>query len=241
MLEVRRVKSPQELKCIREAGEVMTSGLDRLIEGLIAGEAEATAAAAAAEKIISAGGTIHMIPCSHGDNIQYWCTNQLSGYSLEIPKPGELVRGWIYGPMREGYWLDPGRTAVCGGKPSEAQKALIESNVQIIEQLIDAIRPGVKVIDVARLGERLIQQTGGEKDQAAEKWPHFGHFMGLFFELPYIGTQMCNEEDVFSASTVVGVEAFVTQTEVGSSGIEQNFIVHEDYNEILTKTPLIWW
>ncbi|HCU88690.1 MAG TPA: hypothetical protein DGR97_02020 [Gammaproteobacteria bacterium] len=91
VLEVRRVKSPQELKCIREGGEFMTSGLDRLIEGLIAGEAEATAAAAAAEKIISAGGTIHMIPCSHGDNIQYWCTNQLSGYSLENPKPGELV------------------------------------------------------------------------------------------------------------------------------------------------------
>jgi Xaa-Pro aminopeptidase len=241
VLDVRRLKSPRELECLREAGEIMTSGLDRLLEGLIAGETEASAAGAAAEKIIAAGGTIHMIPCSHGDNIQYWCTNQLSGCSLERPKPGDLVRGWIYGPMKEGYWLDPGRTAVCGGKPNEAQKALIETNAHIIKQLMDAVRPGVKVMDVARLGERLMQKTGGEKDQAAEKWPHFGHSIGLFFELPYIGTQMCSEDDVFSASTAVGIEAFVTQTEVGSSGIEQNFIVHEDHNEILTKTPVIWW
>lgn len=241
VLSVRRLKSPRELECMREAGEIMTRGLDRLLEGLIAGETEAAAAAAAAGKIIEAGGSIHMIPCSHGDMIQYWCTNQLSGYSQQRPKPGDLVRGWIYGPIREGYWLDPGRTAVCDGKPNSDQKALIETNVRIIDQLIEAVRPGVRVMDVARLGERLIRETGGEKDQAAEKWPHFGHSIGLFFELPYIGTQMCSEEDTFHASTAIGVEAFVTKSGVGSSGIEQNFIVHEDHNEILTKTPTIWW
>ncbi|MFP6682950.1 MAG: M24 family metallopeptidase [Gammaproteobacteria bacterium] len=241
VLSVRKHKSLRELECMREAGKIMTKGLDRLLEGLIAGEAETVAAAAAAGKIIEAGGSIHMIPCSHGDMIQYWCTNQLAGYSQTSPKPGDLVRGWIYGPIREGYWLDPGRTAVCGGKPNDEQKALIEMNANVIGQLMDAVRPGAKAMDVARLGERLMQESGGEKDQAAEKWPHFGHFMGLFFELPYIGTQMCSDEDVFSASTVVGIEAFVTKSGVGSSGIEQNFIVHADHNEILTKTPVVWW
>jgi hypothetical protein len=68
-----------------------------------------------------------------------------------------------------------------------------------------------------------------------------GHFLGLFFELPYIGTQMCSEGDTFHASAAIGIEAFVTKSGVGSSGIEQNFIVHEDHNEIISKTPMIWW
>ena len=241
VLSVRRLKSRRELDCMREAGEIMTRGLDRLIEGLVAGEAEAAAAAAAAGKIIEAGGSIHMIPCSHGDMIQYWVRNQLTGYSQDRPKPGDLVRGWIYGPIREGYWLDPGRSAVCGGRPNSDQKGLVETNARIIDTLIDAVRPGVRVMDVARLGEQLMQETGGEKDQAAEKWPHFGHSVGLFFETPYIGTTMCTEDDLFNASTVIGVEAFVAKNGVGSAGFEQNFIVHEDHNEILTKTPMIWW
>ena len=241
VLSVRRLKSRRELDCMREAGEIMTRGLNRLIEGLVAGEAEASAAAAAAGKIIEAGGSIHMIPCSHGDMIQYWVRNQLTGYSQDCPKRGDLVRGWIYGPIREGYWLDPGRTAVCGGRPNSEQKALIETNARIIETLMDAVRPGVRVMDVARLGEQLMQETGGEKDQAAEKWPHFGHSIGIFFETPYIGTTMCTEDDLFGASTVIGVEAFVAKGGVGSAGFEQNFIVHEDHNEVLTKTPMIWW
>ena len=241
VLSVRRLKSPRELDCMREAGEIMTRALNSLIGNLIAGKKEAEAAGAAAEIIVRAGGSVHMIPCSHGDLIQYWCRNPLVGYSQDSPKPGDLVRGWIYGPIREGYWLDPGRTAVAGGHPTKEQKALVETNVQIIESLIKAIRPGVSVMEVARLGERLAQEAGGEKDQAAEKWPHFGHLVGMFFETPYFGSQMCSSDDKFQAGMACGVEAFVSRTDVGSSGFEQNFIVGESANEILTKSPMIWW
>ena len=65
--------------------------------------------------------------------------------------------------------------------------------------------------------------------------------IGLFIETPYIGTTMCSEEDRFRANMVIGVEAFVSRSGVGSAGLEQNFIVHEERHEILTKTPMIWW
>jgi hypothetical protein len=96
-------------------------------------------------------------------------------------------------------------------------------------------------MEVAQLGNRLAQEAGGEKDQAAEKWPHFGHSIGLFIETPYIGTTMCDEDDVFRADMVIGVEAFVSRSGVGSAGYEQNFIVGEHGNEILCTTPMIWW
>jgi Xaa-Pro dipeptidase len=241
VLAIRRFKSPRELDCMREAGEIMTRALNRLIGDLISGKKEAEAAGAAAEIIVRAGGAVHMIPCSHGDMISYWCRNPLVGSSQDSPENGDLVRGWIYGPIREGYWLDPGRTAVAGGHPSKEQKALIERNANLIDTLIDAIRPGMKVMEVARLGEKLAQEAGGEKDQAAEKWPHFGHLLGMFFETPYIGTKMCGPNDVFQAGMACGVEAFLSQAGVGSSGFEQNFIIGETGNELLSKSPMIWW
>jgi Xaa-Pro dipeptidase len=241
VLAVRRRKSKRELQCMREAGEIMSGALTRLIEGLVSGERETTTAAAAVSRIVEAGGAIHMAPCNHGDMIQYWVRNQLMGYSHDAPKRGEIVRGWMYGPIHEGYWLDPGRTAVCGGKPTREQRELIETNARVIDTIIAAIRPGVSVMEVAKLGARLMQETGAEKDQAAEKWPHFGHSIGIFIETPYIGETMCSESDRFTADSVLGVEAFLARSGVGSSGFEQNFIVHEDRNEILGTTPMIWW
>ena len=241
VLAVRRRKSKRELQCMREAGEIMSRALTRLIEGLVSGERETTTAAAAVSRIVEAGGAIHMAPCNHGDMIQYWVRNQLMGYSHDAPKRGEIVRGSMYGPIHEGYWLDPGRTAVCGGKPTREQRELIETNARVIDTIIAAIRPGVSVMEVAKLGARLMQETGAEKDQAAEKWPHFGHSIGIFIETPYIGETMCSESDRFTADSVLGVEAFLARSGVGSSGFEQNFIVHEDRNEILGTTPMIWW
>src|SRR5581483_8866305 len=145
VLSVRRRKSPRELQCMREAGEIMSGALTRLLEGLIAGERETAAAAAAVARIVEAGGAIHMAPCNHGDMIEMWVRNQLMGYSDDAPKRGDVVRGWMYGPIREGYWLDPGRTAVCGGRPTPEQREMIETNARVVEQLIAAIRPGVRV------------------------------------------------------------------------------------------------
>ncbi len=242
VLDVRRKKSAAEIRCMREGGQVMTLALNRLMQGLIDGERENVAAGAASEIIVREGGAVHMVPCSHGEMIRYWVSNPLTGHSDVAPNPGDLVRGWIYGPVREGYWLDPGRTAVCGGQPNDDQRSIVEDNARIIHTLIDAIKPGVRVKEVAELGERLVTEASDEKDQAAEKWPHFGHYMGMFFETPYIGATMCGDDDVFEAGTVLGVEAFIARKDVGASGIEQNFILHEDGSiEHITTTPMVWW
>lgn len=56
---------------------------------------------------------------------------------------GDMLRGWVYGPILKGYWLDPGRTAVCGNKPSRSQRELIEGSLHIHNTIIDAFRPGI--------------------------------------------------------------------------------------------------
>ncbi|MGH6719590.1 MAG: M24 family metallopeptidase [Alphaproteobacteria bacterium] len=239
--DVRRIKSPRELAAIRHGGQTVGRALSRLIEGLIAGKSEAEAAGEAAREVVRGGGHVHMIPVNHGDLIHYFTRDPLAGYSQDAPKAGDLVRGWVYGPMFQGYWLDPGRTAVCGRRPSNAQKNLIEACAGIVDGLIAEIRPGVRLMDVARKGEGMLAAVGAEKDQAAEKWPLFGHGVGLFFEKPYISTTMGDAQDVFEPGMVMGVEAFVAHAGVGSAGFEQNVIVGPAGAEVITDAPMLWW
>lgn len=239
--DARRIKSPRELVAIRQAGKIAGRALTRLVENLVAGKSEAEAAGEAAREVVRGGGHVHMIPVNHGELIHYFTRDPLAGYSHDAPKAGDLVRGWVYGPMFQGYWLDPGRTAVCGKRASNAQKNLIEACAGIVETLVADIRPGVRLADLAVKGQKMLADAGAEKDQAAEKWPLFGHGVGLFFEKPYISTSMGSPDDVFEEGMVMGVEAFVAHAGVGSAGFEQNVIVGPKGAEIITDAPMLWW
>jgi Xaa-Pro aminopeptidase len=238
---VRTIKSRRELDALRVGGETASRALSLLIEGLLAGKSEAEAAGEAAREVVRRGGHVHMIPVSHGDLINYFVRYPLAGYSFDVPKEGDIVRGWVYGPMFQGYWLDPGRTAVVGRRPTNAQKDLVESCANVVERLIAMIRPGVALATLAAEGDRMIQAAGGEKDQAAEKFPLFGHGVGLFFEKPYISKLMGEDGDVFREGMAMGVEAFLARGGVGAAGFEQNVIVGPTGAELLTTTPMLWW
>ena len=151
------------------------------------------------------------------------------------------MRGWVYGPLFEGYYVDPGRTAVCGNKPERAVKDLVETGAAIIDSIIAEIRPGVRVMDIALHGRAVCRQYGAESNQMAEKWPHFGHGIGLFFEKPYLGPELCSEDDIIEEGMALGVEAFFGTEDLGSTGFEQNLLVTAEGTEIITKTPMIWW
>lgn len=183
---------------------------------------------------------MHMIPISHGEHILNFVSEPIAAYNHESARQGEIIRGWVYGPMFQGYWIDPGRTTV-RGRPTNSQKEMIETCGGIVEKCIAAIRPGVEVQEVARLGERLFEEAGGEKDQAAEKFPLYGHGIGLFFEKPYISTTMGEPGDVFEENMAFGVEAFLARTGVGSAGFEQNILVAAEGVELLTTSPMYSW
>jgi Xaa-Pro aminopeptidase len=239
---VRRIKSERELTAYREGGVIVTAGLDKLFERLFAGDSEAEAAGAAAKEVVSRGGAYHMIPLSHGDRIMHFCRNPLTGYSLDTPVDGDLMRGWVYGPIWQGYWLDPGRTTVRGLKPTPEQRQLVEACAGIVDACIAAIGAGVVIRDVIALGDRMTEEAGGLKDQAGEMWPIYGHDVGQFWEQPWLGPD-CIDDSIktFEKDMVLGVEAFLAADGVGSAGFEQNVIVTDGGTELLTTTPMIFW
>jgi len=245
VMAMRRIKSPRELECYREAGKIVTAGLDALMDALVAGESEAEAAARAAYEVVRRGGNYHMIPVTSGPYIDDWCTEPLNGYSLRTPRTGELVRAWVYGPIWQGYWLDPGRTAVVGRRPTVEQKDLIEAAQEIVDSVIAEVRPGIRVTEVAAIGERMRESATDSDDVASRLWPLLGHGVGIGWEGPDISTVLADggtdDRAVFEAGMVLGVETFVARKGVGSAGIEQNVIVREHGTELLTTTPTAFW
>ena len=237
----RMIKSREEQEVIRIAGQIASPAMTRMIKALISGKTEAEAAGLAAYDIVSAGGIIDKIQVSHGKTIGFTCGDPLSGYRKVSPKNGDLFRAFLIGPMYQGYYLDPGRTAVCGNNPSAQQANLLESCVNIIDTIASSVKPGVSFEDAAKIGDKMVADFGPDADPAAEKFPFFGHPHGLYFEgPPYISTVLEHQNAKFEAGMLIGLEAFLARDGVGNVGFEQNYLVNEDGLELITTTPMLW-
>lgn len=242
VLSVRRIKSAREMDAMRIAGNTASRALNRFIEGLVMGRSQTEAAAEASREVVRSGGTIHMLPTNHGDMIDTFVANPIAAYTHSAPKEGDLVRACVYGPMFEGYYQDPSLTTVCGLKPKSAeQKEMVETGARIVEAIIEQIAPGRNILEVAQHARNLFVQYGSASNQMAEKWPHFGHGLGLFFEPPYLGVDFLKGDETFEPGMAFGVEAFFGQPGLGSAGFEQNLLVLEDGIELTTQTPMVWW
>ena len=48
-------------------------------------------------------------------------------------------------------------------------------------------------------------------------------------------------DEPYKPGMVISSEFFLTDSEAGTATFEQNFIVTENGQELLTTTPTIWW
>ncbi len=238
---LRRIKSPRELDLFREAGALVTRAHLAMMEALIAGKSEGEAAGAGGKILLEGGGSWHRIAISHGANSQFLESDPLTGFSTRAPAVGDIVHGFIYGPILKGYWLDPGRTAVCGGKPTAGQKALIESLVDVMHKLMAEIRPGVKVKMVGELGDKLSMESGYFNEVLKTNWPYYGHGNGCMWERPYIEPRLCGDDEIFEENMVASVEGFFTSKGVGTAVFETNYIIKADGLEEITQVPHLFW
>jgi len=233
---LRRIKSMRELECYRIAGALATRATDALMTGLIAGMPECEAAADAARIVVAGGGRIQAIGANHGDTMHYDYRNPLTGSSGDSAAVGDMVRGTVHAAFQQGYYLDPGRTAV-RGTPSPDQRRLIEATNDIVQRLSAMMRPGARILDVAAEGDRLTRAFGGEVSAIMKNFPFFGHGIGLSFEQPRISSVMSLPTDLVEQNMVFGVEAFLSLAGIGSAFVEDILIIGSDGNELLTRSP----
>lgn len=241
------IKSPRELEVYRAAGALVTNALTSAVEAMIAGERACEAAARAAAIIMRGGGGFHRISICHGAAMMKSpLSYDFYGYNMDAPDAGDLISVWIYGPIFAGYWMDPGRSAVCGRHPTLARKALVESCAKLVDDMVKAIAPGITARD---LGVRWaeIARKAGVDERAGDDL--FGH--GLSTSFPSYVLPM-GDTDVgpfgykrmngpLKPGMVLTAEAFQSRPGVGAVGFEKNFIVTDTGAEVLDKTPMLFW
>jgi Xaa-Pro aminopeptidase len=249
LLGPQSVKSSRELEAYRTAGELVTRALTSACEALLAGQSSAEAASQAAAILLRAGGGFHRIDIHHGPDTEHRVVSaDLYGYHTTPPTVGEVVRAWIFGPIFQGYWLDPGRSLICGNQPTRAQRALLEGAVEVVNALAAAMRPGVTPRQLGVLGEAVARKHG-YFDHPQLKVPLLGHGLGTNFvpNLIPIGegeadpTGVLRYDAPLEAGMVMGAEIFITHPGVGTAGFEQNLIVTDTGPELLTRTPMLFW
>ena len=130
---------------------------------------------------------------------------------------------------------------MCGGKPTPEQKHLTESLVDVMQRLMEAIKPGVKVKVVGELGDRLSEETGYVSDVLKTNWPYYGHSNGCMWEAPYIEPRLCTDEDIFEENMVASVEGFFDAEGVGTAAFETNYIITGNGVNEITPVPHLFW
>src|SRR6267154_1026416 len=241
------IKSPRALEAYRTAGTLVTNALTSAMEAMIAGERACEAAARAAAVIMRGGGGFHRISICHGPaTMESPLSYDFYGYNMNAPDAGDLISIWIYGPIFAGYWLDPGRSAVCGRHPTPAQKALVESCAKLVGDMVKAVAPGITARD---LGVRWaeIARKGGVDERAGDDL--FGHGLSTSFPsfvLPKGDTDIGpfgykRMKGPLKPGMVLAAEAFQSRPGVGAVGFENNFIVTDTGADLLDKTPMLFW
>ena len=203
----------------------------------------AEAAAEAAHEIVRRGGFWLRIPINFGkdkDSV-YFERDNMYGTAQYAPKKGDVVRTWSYGPVHQGYWIDPGRSLICGGNPTKEQRSLLEDSYAVTAAVMDNVKHGRRVHDVLDKVDEVKKKVVKEYDHSAEQWPYNGHGCGNMYEHPMIERNCVTKKDKFEEGMVCSAESFMTRMGVGSAGWEQNYIVTKTGIELLTKTPVFWY
>jgi Xaa-Pro aminopeptidase len=248
LLGPQRVKSERELEAFRRAGVVVTRALTSLMYAMRAGTSSAEAASRAAAILLREGGGFHRIDIHYGRAAETRVlNNSLYGYDTRVPRPGDLARAWILGPILDGYWLDPGRSAVCGAGATREQRNLLEGAVEVVDSVVRAMKPGITPRELGALGARIARKHG-YFDHPQLRVPLLGHGLSTNF-IPYVIPIGGGEPDPagtlqydvpLEAGMVMASELFLTHPDIGTAGFEQNLIITERGTELLTQTPMLY-
>ena len=165
-------------------------------------------------------------------------TMVLSGPKTASPhgKPGDrqIQKGDLVlfdlGVIYKGYCSDITRT-VAFGEPSDKQKEVYETVRKAEQAAVDAVRPGIKAMDLDKIARDIITGAG-----YGEFFTHrLGHGLGIsVHEFPSLTG---NNEMALMEGMVFTIEPGIYDPNITGVRIEDDVVVTKDGVEVLTKYP----
>ncbi|MET1014911.1 MAG: Xaa-Pro peptidase family protein [Paenisporosarcina sp.] len=224
---MRVVKDENELDILREAAAYADYAIEVGVSEIAEGKTELEILTAI-ELALKKKGISHMS----------FDTMVLSGPKTASPhgKPGDrkIQKGDLVlfdlGVVYKGYCSDITRT-VAFGEPSEKQKEVYETVRKAEQAAVDAVKPGVRAMDLDKIARDIITEAG-----YGEFFTHrLGHGLGIsVHEFPSVTG---NNEMALIEGMVFTIEPGIYDPSITGVRIEDDVVVTKDGVEVLTKYP----
>ena len=179
--ELRRVKTPEEMACLRKAADLADRGYQHFAEVIECGMAEYELVAEVEAFLKSNGAEDNfMLIASGGTEV----TGMKPPTDRRFQKGDQVTTELT--PQVGGYWAQICRTLVLG-EPSPEQRQAFAVFSEAQQAALDFLRPGVDISDVARVQNDVFRKHGFG-DYTGPKYTRVrGHGLGLHLdENPYV-------------------------------------------------------
>ncbi|MSS73463.1 MAG: aminopeptidase P family protein [Candidatus Latescibacteria bacterium] len=231
LMEIARVKSPEEIEVIRRCATITDAGGRAFLEGVRegAGEREIQAGVERSMMLAGADGLVYFPQVYSGPQVAFGI-----GFSEDrILVRGEQAQvdcGAHYG----GYRGDLSRVTTVG-PPSSEVRAIMETTAGMYEAMLHTVRAGVPIADVARENVMEPYLYGSPSHT-----PGFvGHGIGCWYhELPEIHP---GEKGVLQAGMVIVLEPILVRPGFGGAKIEDAVLVTDQGAERLSGLEIRTW
>ena len=221
---VRRVKSPDEIRCLREAARITAAAYEAMFAQVRPGTTEREAHRRFLVTLFEEGAERPgYIPITSGRGHYHRRTGGPTDRALE---PGDLL--WLDGGCSYlGYWSDFSRT-VAVGRSSPEQADTYARLREITHRCLEAVRPGLPIAGIARRAEAEFRRAGFPWGATSR----IGHGIGLdLTEPPSVRGDV---EEALSPGMVLTIEPTVL-AEHGLYQLEEIYAVTASGHELLTR------
>ncbi len=238
MAAARRVKTEDEIACLRQVAAICEAGFQRIREATEPGATEAEIWGDAVSELWRHGAMVQGGYLTSGPNT--WPKHQ-ANTTDRIVRPGDLVYADFYNIGYLGYRSCYYRTFSVG-EPTEAQREAHQMAVDDLYDVLERIEPGVTTDEVV---EGFPDADGEHMDWygADDYWQmttnHWAHGLGLqLYEEPLIWRGLSPEYPIeIEEGMTMAVE---TQRPAERQGVrvEEMVVVRDDGVEILSEWPI---
>jgi len=230
VLSARAVKSPEEITFLREAERLAEMAVDSMLAIAREGVPENVLYAEMIRTMIANGGEL--------PTMIYWAAGPKGSLPHLVPTRRPLEAGDILSNEIEakygGYAAQVAAPSVVGPVPAD-HAALYEASRAIFERLCPTIRPGVRIANIGRTYQSLVEESGFKP----ASWPFHGR--GLGDDLPVMSNAGGNPDAVFEEGHVMILKPGVVppgETEEAGERAGDTVLVTKDGAKRLGRRPL---
>lgn len=232
-VELRMVKDEYEIECTKEAARVGDLIIEKIQQQIKTGEIKTEMdVALLIEKELRLNGCERtgFDTLAAGPD-RSWAIHAFPGYT-QGEWPGNGLSILDFGVVYNGYTSDTTLT-VAKGELSPEQEELLELVQHAADECLRLYKKDVPVKDACELAEKIFAK-------AKRKMPHtLGHGIGLeIHEYPRVSTKM-PANVTFRPGMIVTLEPGLYDEKLGGVRLENDVLITEEGNEVITKSKII--